>query len=105
MVTFIEKLFTERSFDADFLLVDAVGGEGEVKVKMPDGIRRDQGRNSIDIEDVGWDLTCKIGSGVGTTAVLGHYKFRHTGSSSHLRTMLPESRSCPQPAQRPNHAT
>jgi len=42
MVTFIEKLFTERSFDADFLLVDAVGGEGEVKVKMPDGIRRDQ---------------------------------------------------------------
>lgn len=27
MVTFIEKLFTERSFDADFLLVDAVSGE------------------------------------------------------------------------------
>ena len=28
-----------------------------------------------------------------------------TGSLSHLRTMLPESSSCPQPAQRPNHAT
>ena len=27
------------------------------------------------------------------------------GSLSHLRTMLPESSSCPQPAQRPNHAT
>ena len=24
---------------------------------------------------------------------------------SHLRTMLPESSTCPQPAQRPNHAT
>lgn len=45
MVTFIEKLFTEKSFDADFLLVDAVSGdkdEANVKVKMPDGIRRDQ---------------------------------------------------------------
>ena len=45
MVTFIEKLFTEKAFDADFLLVDAKGGDGEggdVKVKMPDGIRRDQ---------------------------------------------------------------
>ena len=28
-----------------------------------------------------------------------------TGSLSHLRAMLPESSSCPQPAQRPNHAT
>ena len=28
-----------------------------------------------------------------------------TASLSHLRTMLPESSSCPQPAQRPNHAT
>ena len=45
MVTFIEKLFTEKSFDADFLLVDAVSGdkdEANVRVKMPDGIRRDQ---------------------------------------------------------------
>ena len=31
-----------------------------------------------------------------------HYS---TASLSHLRTMLPESSSCPQPAQRPNHAT
>ena len=47
MVTFIEKLFTEKSFDADFLLVDAVSGdkdEANVRVKMPDGIRRDQVR-------------------------------------------------------------
>ena len=29
----------------------------------------------------------------------------HTGSSSHLRTMLPQSSSWPQPAQWPNHAT
>ena len=28
-----------------------------------------------------------------------------TASLSHLRTMLPESSSCLQPAQRPNHAT
>ena len=28
-----------------------------------------------------------------------------TASLSHLRTMLPESSSCHQPAQRPNHAT
>ena len=28
-----------------------------------------------------------------------------TASLSHLRTMLPEISSCPQPAQRPNHAT
>ena len=28
-----------------------------------------------------------------------------TASLSHLRTMLPKSSSCPQPAQRPNHAT
>ena len=28
-----------------------------------------------------------------------------TGSLSHLRTLLPKSSSCPQPAQRPNHAT
>ena len=28
-----------------------------------------------------------------------------TASLSHLRTMLPESSSCPQPAQWPNHAT
>ena len=27
-----------------------------------------------------------------------------TASLSHMRTMLPESSSCPQPAQRPNHA-
>ena len=31
--------------------------------------------------------------------------FSYTGSLSHLRTKLPESSSCPQPAQRPNHAT
>ena len=31
--------------------------------------------------------------------------FHITGSLSHLMTMLPESSSCPQPAQRPNHAT
>ena len=31
--------------------------------------------------------------------------YLHTASLSHLRTMLPESSSCPQPAQRPNHAT
>ena len=30
---------------------------------------------------------------------------QHTASLSHLRTMLPDSSSCPQPAQRPNHAT
>ena len=30
---------------------------------------------------------------------------RSTASLSHLRTMLPESSSCLQPAQRPNHAT
>ena len=30
---------------------------------------------------------------------------RNTGSLSHMRTMLPESSSCPQPAQRPYHAT
>ena len=29
----------------------------------------------------------------------------NTGSLSHLRTMLPESSSCPKPAQLPNHAT
>ena len=28
-----------------------------------------------------------------------------TASLSHLRSMLPESSSCPQPAQQPNHAT
>ena len=28
-----------------------------------------------------------------------------TASLCHLRTMLPESSSCPQPAQQPNHAT
>jgi dynein heavy chain 1 len=38
MVTFIEKLFAENTFDDSYLLVDA----GDVKVKMPDGIRRDQ---------------------------------------------------------------
>ena len=30
---------------------------------------------------------------------------RRTASLTHLRTMLPESSSCPQPAQWPNHAT
>ena len=29
----------------------------------------------------------------------------HTASLSHLRTMPPESSSCPKPAQRPNHGT
>ena len=33
------------------------------------------------------------------------HSLRITGSLSHLRTMLPESSSCPQLAQRPNHAT
>ena len=32
-------------------------------------------------------------------------RLHYTASLSHLRTMLPESSSCPQPAQWPNHAT
>ena len=31
--------------------------------------------------------------------------YKSTASLSHLRTMLPESSSCPQPALRPIHAT
>ena len=37
--------------------------------------------------------------------VCENFFHRGTASLSHLRTMLPESSSCSQPAQRPNHAT
>ncbi|XP_018494643.2 dynein heavy chain, cytoplasmic [Galendromus occidentalis] len=38
--SFLTNLFTEKSFDADFMLVEA--GQGSAGIHMPEGIRRDQ---------------------------------------------------------------
>ncbi|XP_078314970.1 cytoplasmic dynein 1 heavy chain 1-like isoform X1 [Crassostrea virginica] len=41
LTTFIEKLFTPKSFEGDFTLVGNVDGHGK-KIVMPDGVQREQ---------------------------------------------------------------
>ena len=41
LVSFLEKLFTPKSFESDFVLVDACNLESGKPITMPEGIRRD----------------------------------------------------------------
>lgn len=42
MTAFVNKLFTSKSFEAEFALVTGIDGQADKKILMPDGIRREE---------------------------------------------------------------
>lgn len=48
LTSFLNKLFTAQSFEADFPLVLGIDGQADKKITMPEGIRRDQFLHWVD---------------------------------------------------------
>ena len=85
-----------------------LGNDDEDEEGEDDFFSSDDDDFGSESEEEKGDPECEIG--IGNVKEFGLFMVSErerilTASLSHLRTMLPESSSCPQPAQRPNHAT